>query len=166
MRIHTNLTYSQMRDALSNSGAFWAGYRTLTEHKSSSHPRAFEVALTGSSNSRPNSGTSGASDDYAATWDEWGAVMAAIFDADPDARMGGTAKRPVYADRDHFHFATGDRFRPVTYRPDTYLPEDTHARHSWDYEGEGVGFKCRKCSATRPSNRHDILFRLDHKIGA
>lgn len=171
MRIHTKLTRGEILDARTASGLTLGrvAFAKLEEHKSSSHARAFEVALTGSGPYRTQDG-----ENLAATWDEWGAVMAAIFDADPDARMGGTAKRPIYADRDHFHFATGDRFHKRVTTKDyplvsiplgyTYMPEDTHPRHSWDYNG--AGFECRKCSATRPSVGADMTYRDAHQIGA
>jgi len=174
MRIHTSLTQSEIYNAAKISGA--AVYFNHLERKASrTHAGAFEIRLGGSGTSRTNSGNRGAGDETAATWDEWGAFFGALFDADPDARCGGTAKRPIYADRDHYHFLTGDRFRPRTvartlehggqpYPARTYMPEDTHKRHSWVYDGGP--FACRKCSAEQPGYSADLTYRAAHQIGA
>lgn len=151
MRIHTSLTYRQMWEVAKASGAP-IDLEVLQEYGSRTHERAFEVGLSGSGG-RPNSGKYGAGGDYqAATWDEWGAFLGALYDADINARCGGSVRRPVYRDAEHFHFKTGSRFR---LRFDVaggtnYLPIDTHPRHQWLYDSP-VGFKCRKCSAFRPS---------------
>jgi hypothetical protein len=148
MRIHTKLTYREVRGLLWQSGARNVDTEILAEHGSRTHERAFEVALSGTGG-RPGFGHG---DWQAATWDEWGAFLGALFDADPQARAGGSVKRPVYRDRDHFHFLTGDRFQRrynIAGQP-TYLPEDTHKRHHWKFQWD-KGFDCTKCSATRPS---------------
>jgi hypothetical protein len=153
MRIHTSLTYQQMRYDVAPASGAPVYVEILEEHGSRTHDRAFEVMLSGSSTSRSQNG-----EYFAATWDEWGAFFAALYDADPKARCGGSAKRPVYRDAEHYHFVTGGRFWQ---NEDTgsFLPVDTHPRHHWEYrdvwgEGEGAseaGFRCTKCSAYRPS---------------
>lgn len=150
MRIHTSLTYRQIREVVQASGAP-VYTEVLTQHGSRTHDRAFEIMLSGSSTSRSQNG-----DYFAATWDEWGAFLGALYDADKDTRCGSNAKFPVYRDADHFHFLTGDRFRNVykwsprlnDYEP-CHLPADTHNRHRWDYDSSG--FHCTTCTASRPT---------------
>lgn len=144
MRIHTSATREQIERALSGLPGVRA--ETLTEHRSATHPRAFELHLSGSGR---HGGQSFGTQDYkSATWDEWGVVMARIFGADPLTRMGGTAERPVYADADEYHWKTGDRFRDET------MPNDTHPQHRWEITGTvSTGSyslrECRKCSAVQ-----------------
>lgn len=164
MRIHTSLDYLQVRDLTRASGAP-IGFEHIEEHGSRTHARAFEVRLTGTGG-RSNTGRYGAGDYDGATWDEWGAFFGALYDADPKARCGGTAKRPTYADAEHYHFETGDRFRPrVEGTRATYLPADTHPRHGWVYQDGamlGTGsYKCRRCSAKRPGWRTSENYRRE-----
>lgn len=155
MRIHTKLTMQEMYDALHDSGAQeTTDFEVLTQHGSHSALRAFEVRLTGSSYN-VNSGRWGSSDEFqGATWDEWGAFFGSLYDLDPEARCGGSKKRPIYRDREHFHFLTGDRFQkryPCDGCKGTYMPADAHKRHHWAWNLEG--FWCTQCSAHRPSWR-------------
>lgn len=149
MRIHTSLTHWQMRQALQASGAP-IDFEVLEQHASRTHDRAFEVMLSGTGG-RPAFRNS---DFQAATWDEWGAFFGALYTADPKARCGGSAKHPTYRDAEHYHFVTGERFRPRfdVAGEGNYLPIDTHRLHRWTYgDGDTAGFHCTKCSATRPS---------------
>lgn len=152
MRIHTSLTYQQMRTVAQASGAP-IYTETLELHGSRTHERAFEVILSGSSTNRSQSG-----DFFAATWDEWGAFLGALYDMDPKARCGNSARFPTYRDADHFHFATGDRFHNIANKWDLdanvprYLPADTHPQHHWEFSGE-AGFWCTKCKAKRPTHQ-------------
>ena len=147
MRIHTDKT-TEVRAAIwQATGALPGVYAEMSEHGSRSRAGALELRLTGNSPRRPNSGRWGA-DSYenAATWDEWGVVLGAVYAADPDA-ICGSAKRPVYAGADDYHWQTGERFAHVG--PDNYtLPEDTHTLHRWDYVAQGT-VECTKCTATR-----------------
>jgi hypothetical protein len=124
MRIHTSAAY----------GAIYAAAREArvivraTEHGSRTHARAFEVQLSdGAGNAWRNSGQYGAAtwDGNAATWDEWGIFLAHLYGADPGARVGGSLKRPIYADADDFHRVTCDRYRTLT-------PALQHKRHKWE----------------------------------
>lgn len=146
MRIHTNLTYRQMVEIVQVSDAP-IYTEVLRQHGSRTHERAFEVMLSGSSTTRSQNG----GEFFTATWDEWGAFLGALYDADPKARCGGSAERPVYRDADHYRFATGGRFqvRWDTAERSHYVPLDTHPRHHWQYAP--AGFWCSKCSATRPT---------------
>lgn len=131
MRIHSNtltaLDIYRATDAL--PGVFaqveWKGSR--------SHANAFEVRLEGTS-TRLTMDRKG----QAATWDEWGVFIAAVFEVDPEA-LWGSAKTPNYRNADHFHAVTRYRFDSDA------LPSDTHQQHRWDYVG-GVN-QCNRCSA-------------------
>lgn len=139
MRIHTSLTRAQMLETV--RGLPGVAAEVLTEQKSATHPRAFELILTG--NGRYGTQYGNNPDVKSATWDEWGTVMGRIFDADPSARMGGTAKRPIYADAYDYHWQTDDRFA------DGVMPTDTHPVHRWDFTGTPGQQECKKCSAVR-----------------
>lgn len=173
MRIHTALTWSELYDVARASGAP-ISFHTCEEKGSRTHARAFELRLEGTGG-RNNTGQYGAGDYDGATWDEWGAFFGALYAADAGARCGGTAKRPTYANAAHYHFVTGDRFRgrmittPAGVTRRTYLPEDTHPRHGWIYLGTwgdhgAAGYKCRKCSATRPGWKAEEDYRRDNNI--
>lgn len=148
MRIHTDLTWSQIWDIIRDAkcGAYQT---TLTEHGSrTAKARGIELKLAGTSTRYSNSGQWGAQNwdgHMAATWDEWGIVLAAIFDADPTAIMG-SAKHPDYADRDDYHWQTGDRFRWLTSSSD----DRYHAHHTFRWaEGMPQGETRCKCGAIR-----------------
>lgn len=85
----------------------------------SGRAHAVEVQLESTAPSRGrrvgNSGSYGAMraevDGYAATYDEWGWLLAALYRLDPHMIVG-TAKRPVYADRVDFNHKTGLTYDP------------------------------------------------------
>lgn len=91
-------------------------FKLLDKRGSRSHTSAFEVQLEswdrtpGDGRRTGNSGSYGAmssSDDgYAATYDEWGWLLAALYRIDP-AMVCGSVKHPVYADDADFHNKTG-----------------------------------------------------------
>jgi len=89
----------------------------LIEQGSRSRKRAFKFQLSGSSPYRSQFGNHGG---QAATWDEWGMFLNALFLVDPDAHCGKNS----YLSADHFHWVTGDRFR-------TLIPPYQHPRHKW-----------------------------------
>jgi hypothetical protein len=125
MKIYTNAPESVIWAALRESGADFDRFELF---RPTDGRNGFDVTLTGDSPRMPNGGRSGwsAGDDHAASWDQWGVFLAAIFRADPDARMGGTAKRPGYANAEDYHWQTCNRFRDG--RPGTY-----HPNHHWAY---------------------------------
>jgi hypothetical protein len=131
MRIHTNATTEQIRAAINSVPTVYT--ERLTEHRSNTHARAFEINLSGSGR---HGGQYGNRDAKSATWDEWGVVMAAIFAADLTTRMGGTQERPIYANAEDFHWQTGERFALRR------MPNDTHAQHKWEFVQVGE-FKCK-----------------------
>jgi hypothetical protein len=159
MRIHTNLTPSAMMDVIDATGAPIQYREAPTARRSASHDYAYDIRLTGTGG-RNNTGRYGAGDYDGATWDEWGAFFGALFEADPGARAGGTAARPVYGNADHYHFLTGARFRRRfkaghTTLP-THLPQNTHPRHRWVYQGDTATgsyrvHECAKCGAVQRS---------------
>lgn len=140
MRIHTNLiTVADIYAATHNLPGVTV---TATPHGSRSHARAFEVRLEGNGSHR-NSGQYGADTaEKAATWDEWGAFIAALYEVDPDA-LWGSQKYQVYSNRTHYHYLTNQRF--IEDADPGHLPSDTHKRHNWQW-GAG-GAECTKCSA-------------------
>lgn len=123
MKLHTSLTYRQVHEALAlaqRGGLITPDVMLVTcgEHGSRTHPRSFDVQLGSyDKHSLPpgttdqhgkrmrvrrfkNSGSHGATSQYgtgenvwSATWHEWGWFMAAIFDADPQARFGDNPAR-------------------------------------------------------------------------
>ena len=138
MRIHTN-NPDDVLDAIHGTTRKMHGVSAnITEHGSRSRKGAIELKLSGTSNRRVNAGTARNIDrfnlPYAATWDEWGVVLGAVFGADPDARCD------YYEDADDFHYKTGGRFSAGT------LPEDTHQDHRWEFVAPGE-FACTTCTA-------------------
>jgi hypothetical protein len=136
MRIHTD-DPQRARQAVEEALKVLPGVEaTVRLHGSRSRRGAINLTLTGSDGRtgyRVNSGTQGPGYRGAASWDEWGVVLAFIFDADPDAFVKG-----VYAGADDFHDRTADRFEALA------LPPDSHPRHVWT---SGSPRFCKKCSA-------------------
>jgi len=135
MRIHTNtLTASDLDDAARIARV---EFGRMTEHGSRSRDHAFDVTLTGESKRRPNGGTSGASDDYAATWDQWGVFLGVLFDRDPEMTCR------AYKDFVDFDYVTKCRFvdRGV-------FPDDYHGDHTFRWNGIPRQQDCTKCSAS------------------
>lgn len=156
MRIHTStLTYSNILDA-AREARVWIEQQT--QHGSKSHPRAFEIHLTGESRRKPNRRGAGDPDAYAATWDQWGVFLAALFAVDPDM-VCGTVKHPIYASGEDFADRTGDRFgAPETVMTDDGYrdvftsfgwPDDAHGDHTFRYQGKPGEQRCTKCSAVQ-----------------
>lgn len=151
MRLHTSLTQAELFTAAAQTHAPIA-FERLDQSGSQTHARAFEVRLSGTGG-KSNTGMYGAGDYSGATWDEWGAFMGAVYALDPSARWGGSAKKPVYADAEDFHFQTGGRFRAGV------LPVDTHPRHRWVTTSEGSTCGKEGCTAYRPSWRALAAYR-------
>ena len=122
MRIHTDrLTYGDIMGALMSEQdagriARTVRFKVLSEHGSKSKERAFEVQLEsvdkaeGDGRRAGNSGSYGAMsaeyDGYAATFDEWGWLLSAMYRKDI-WMVCGSAANPVYEDMDHFNERTG-----------------------------------------------------------
>lgn len=130
MRIHTNLIgyTQQVRNALQTEReagrvANHVSFKTLEQHRSRTHQFAFEVQLEADKrdNGRRagNSGSYGAmrpeSDGYAATYDEWGWLLAALYKLDPEMLVG-SVKSPYYRNQGDFDEKTG-----LTYNPEDLI---------------------------------------------
>jgi len=105
MKIHSDtLTDQDILNAAPRSTHFVE----FEEAGSRSRKRAWNVRLSGSSKYSMQ-GVEG----KAATWDEWGIFIAALFKFDPEAKIGW------YKSYDHFiEFTTEERDRCAQYRPD------------------------------------------------
>lgn len=123
MRIHTDkLSDTNIRELLAKERAagripYAVGFKTLDQRGSRKRARAFEVQLDayekehGDGRRYGNSGSYGGGQNWAATYDEWGWFLAALFAADPEADA------TYYSDADDFHTKTTDNYRPVDYMP-------------------------------------------------
>lgn len=138
MRLHTDtLTRTEIREAARVAGH--GVHVQIIDHGSRKRDHAFEVTLTGTSNRRPNSGTSrnDNGDTYAATWDEWGMFFASLYKIDPDMIAGA-----AYADAGDFHYKTGSRFEILT-------PAYQHSSHRWQFAGIARERECASCEAVQ-----------------
>lgn len=137
MRIHTALNEDEMKALLDASGASITFHR-LRHFRSKDHEYGWDVVLAGSG----SRGAGYADGTYrAATWDEHGAFLGALFRQDVNARVGGVAA-PVYDDARDFHWQTTGRF--MLYH-DKHMPPDAHPRHVWSRDPGGAW--CKRCSA-------------------
>jgi hypothetical protein len=130
MKIHSNiLTYNAVADALiaereAGRIAKHVGFKVLLQGRSQSHAYGIEIQLEAQirDNGRRagNSGSYGAMqpeyDGYAATYDEWGWLLAALYKIDP-RMVVGSVKSPVY--RDFYAF---DERTALSYHPEVLLP--------------------------------------------
>lgn len=114
MRIHTNkvdgIHILQAAHALPS-----VIVRKYTEHGSRTHKHAYEVNLEGYGKRHTrwaNDGKYGRADWKAATRDDWGWFLSALYDIDRDMRAGGSRDNPVYEDRGDFHVKTHNRYNP------------------------------------------------------
>jgi hypothetical protein len=138
MRIHTSATLADVREA---GKVARVEFVTLTEHRSRSRERAFEVILTGESSRTRNWHNQG----KAATWDQWGVFLGHLFAVDPKARCW------AYDGAHDFHYKTAcrfvDRSADVDYATEpVFWPADAHGDHSWEHSPV-TGTTCRRCSA-------------------
>jgi hypothetical protein len=137
MRLHSNLTTAEVGQVLYMAKAMRrvtndVAFMQLYVKTSNTHPNGYDVQL-GTYNKRSlpkgtvdqygkamnvrrakNTGVSGASQIYSATYDEWGWFMAGIFALDPCARWGNSRKHPIYEDVIDFHRKTGYKFQGLT----------------------------------------------------
>ncbi|QUE25380.1 hypothetical protein SEA_FIZZLES_86 [Microbacterium phage Fizzles] len=126
MRIHTNVIgYTvQIRNALKEQKAFGriashVSFKTLEHRGSRTHQFAYEIQLEAEvrDNGRRagNSGSYGAmrpeADGFAATYDEWGWLLAALYTLDWKMVVG-SPKYPTYTDGDDFHHKTAWTYDP------------------------------------------------------
>jgi len=138
MRLHTNtLTRTEVREAARVAGS--GVHVQIIDYGSRKRNHAFEVTLTGTSNRRPNSGTSRNDNGvtYAATWDEWGMFFAALYTIDSEMIAGA-----AYANAEDFHYKTGNRF-------DSLTPAHQHPSHRWEFAGIPRERECTSCEAVQ-----------------
>lgn len=94
-------------------------FKALSSHNRKGTGSALEVQLEASESDRGrrsgNSGSYGAMSNgtYAATYDEWGFFLAALYRHAGSDLICGTPKHPVYADEEDFHFKTGRTYDPA-----------------------------------------------------
>lgn len=134
MRIHTDsIKYSDLLDAAKVARV----EVEITSHGSRKRDHAYNVNLTGESKRRPNRRHE--SDEFAATWDQWGVFIAHLFSVDSDAVFGS-----MYDGEDEFHYRTAYRFDI-----EGFWPADAHGDHRFRYNGVPYQQDCTKCSATQ-----------------
>lgn len=105
------------------------GIERFTQHatRKTGYRYGYELHLSGS-NSRNANGKG-----YkAALWDEWGQVLAAIFEHDSQAMTRD------YKDALNFHMKTNGRFTE---------PLETYCNHKWTFGGVGI-LDCTKCDVS------------------
>lgn len=130
MRIHgNNITDAALVTANRHAGTTM----TYSHHGSRSRTGAVEVSLRGNSRRAPMGGDT--SNGMAATWDQWGVFLAALFLLDSTM----TVPR-VYTDETDFHRKTASRFIKG-------WPTDAHGDHKFRYSGTPNQQNCTKCSA-------------------
>lgn len=163
MRIHTDtITHQDVVEAVRAAGvvtevtAWGTEVRSvrLTDpgvrhHGSRKRDHAFEVGLLGTSSRATNSGIYGAGSGKAATWDEWGMFLGALYEKDP-LMFAGHYQHAAY-----FHWVTGGRFRDLT-------PAGQHKNHRWVYQGEVLTGSYRvsecKCGALQRHLAYGVKF--------
>lgn len=133
MKIHTDtLTTDHLRAAAKTARV----EMEYTTHGSRSRARAFNISLTGESRRRPQGGDTGAGTGYAATWDQWGVFLAALFAVDDNMTCW------AYDNAENFADKTGDRFAQSS-----AFPADYHGDHTFRWNG--MESACNKCSAVQ-----------------
>lgn len=149
MKLHTNLPSSGVTAALRSAqdkGLITRDvhFTVFTPGRSLTHPHGFEIQLgTYNQDSLPAGytdqngrklrvrrirGGSHGEAKWAATWHEWGWLIAEVFAADPGSRWGANPARSArpeyalgYASPDDFYAKTEDQFRPEDWRPVAYV---------------------------------------------
>lgn len=140
MRIHTDTLTLQDLYVAAEKARVWP---TFTEHNSRKRDHAFEVKLTGLSRRRPNGGNSGAGDDYAATWDQWGVFLGYLYSIDDAMICNG-----AYVSDADFDYKTAYRFALDYSEP---IPFPLDHDHRWKFSGTPREFECVKpgCTAVK-----------------
>jgi hypothetical protein len=139
MKIHSDtLTHADIADATRAAGMTGVYTANEFERGSRSRDHGFEVTLRGTSGRRPNPGTGGRDydpDERAATWDEWGMFIHALFERDPEAIVG------MYASQSAFDAFTCGRFSHLT-------ADHQHRNHRWSFDFVDRRLAC-KCGAVQ-----------------
>lgn len=139
MKLHTcAIEAEDLHNAARTAGVT---FDVLTEHGSRSQRRAWTVKLYGSSGRLPGFGRGDREHD-AASFDEWGLFLAALYLVDPLMRAGH------YESAEHFHWCYDDRYVLLTYA-------EQHRQHKWSagYPDASGLFSEAECIGTKgPSN--------------
>jgi hypothetical protein len=139
MKIHTDvLTSFDIHHATSAAGMHGVYAVNFKQCGSRSKDHAFDLSLRGNSTRRPNPGTGGrnfSDDEYAATWDEWGMFIHALYQIDPDALIGQYGSRAVFEE------TTCGRFDELT-------AETACRGHRWVFGGPMIQ-RCATCDAVQ-----------------
>ena len=115
MKIHSSvLTAQDIHAATRAANMTGVNVFDLDTRGSRSRARSFLVKLSGTSNHRIAMGGA-----QAATWDEWGMFINALFLTDPDAKVG------QYPTFEAFRESTCARFDDLT-------ADDQHKNHTWE----------------------------------
>jgi hypothetical protein len=131
MRLHTKLSRKDITEALNQASykrhiSWTVVFDPMEEHKSTTHPRAFEIQLGSEFGGnlpdyyvnrygkrqkarRTRNISVSTAYKFSATWEEWGWFIAEIYKRDINARWGGV-KRPIYSSYGDFHSKTGFKF--------------------------------------------------------
>lgn len=133
------------------------GFKTLTVHRGGpGFAYALEIQLEGTARDRGrrmgNGGSYGAGDNYAATYDEWGFFLAALYRMDEGARCAPNFKRDtaLYYDAADFHEKTGRTYDPSYPDYVERYGDDYGYRSGRGYKGRrGAGRVHYDSSATR-----------------
>jgi len=150
--IHTNLieeahvTWARSYGCeQAGQGSFWVA--DLESLGSRTHQRKLVLHLEGDgsvSKRRRNTGKYGGSDEFAATWDQWGWFLAYLFDIDPDARTDGHR----YNGFDNYHEQTQGKYLLTT------LLQAATLLTTWEQmvtmTGQGAGLVYPKYSPKTP----------------
>lgn len=137
MKIHTDiLTHADIAEATRAGGMRGVYTESETKRGSRSRHHSFDVALRGTSTRRPNWGTGDrdTDDGNAASWDEWGMFIQALFVKDPGAIIG------MYDSPAAFYAYTGGRFEALT-------QPYQHPDHRWEYSPALGYHECKFCEA-------------------
>lgn len=144
MRIHTDyLKYDDIIDILNTLHRIGriprhVVFKKVTEHGSRDYERAFEVQLQamrkedGDGRRQGNSGSYGAGDNYAATFDEWGWFLSSLYEKDEYARAG-SKENALYHDKDDFHEKTGLSYHPEALRGNLTYPNEEQGEDPYPY---------------------------------
>lgn len=131
MRIHTD-TLTEL-DVMRAATTARVTLDRFVRKGSKSRDHAFDLTLQGESRRHQNGG-----DGKAATWDQWGVFLSALFAADENL----TIPR-AYRDVEQFDFRTMHRFDA----PGVF-PADYHGDHRFEFAGVPYMQSCKKCTAS------------------
>lgn len=143
MIIHTDKPL-EVRDAIHRASRSRDCVAQTLQRGSRKRATSIHFSLAGNGGrhtTRCNSGNWGAGSENAAHWDDWGVVIAAVFEADPNASIPR-----VYETADDFHRITNNRFTGP-------FDECPGSRHNWVTSNSTARMRsCKKCSAVQNFN--------------